>query len=215
MKRPLLLKAMMHELLRPYFADLSLRGSLAQDVTAVLTHHQLPRVAEHVSRVAAEARRLALRFGADPNAAETAAWLHDIGAVIPNDKRLALAAAFDVEVLPEEAEFLMILHQKLSAVVAAEVFAVTDTAVLRAIGCHTTLKANASLLDKVLFVADKIAWDQTGTPPYLAEIETAVAHSLDAAALCYLDYLWQRRHSLRVVHPWMAAAYRQLSRHDG
>ncbi|MAU00923.1 MAG: HAD family hydrolase [Anaerolineaceae bacterium] len=201
----------MHPQLQPYFAQFPLSGELGRDVTAVLTHHQLPIVAGHVSRVAQEAKRLAVQFGADPIGEETAGWLHDISGVIPNAVRVDLCQTFNIPVLPGEADFPMILHQKLSAVVAREVFGVTDTAVLSAIGCHTTLKAGASLLDKIVFVADKIKWDQPGEPPYLAEIETAVTHSIDDACRVYLNYLWQQRDSLRYIHPWFLAAYEELS----
>ncbi|MBK8900899.1 MAG: bis(5'-nucleosyl)-tetraphosphatase (symmetrical) YqeK [Anaerolineaceae bacterium] len=200
----------MNDRLQPYFGQFSLTGDLGSDVTAVLTHHHLPKVGGHVARVAREARQLASQFGADPDQAETAAWLHDISAVIPNPARVALCAAFNIPVLPGEAAFPMILHQKLSAVVAQEVFGVTETAVLSAIGCHTTLKAGASLLDKIVFVADKIQWDQPGEPPYFAEIETAVSHSIDDACRVYLTYLWQQRDSLRYVHPWFIAAREEL-----
>jgi predicted HD superfamily hydrolase involved in NAD metabolism len=200
----------MNEILRPYFEHFSFSGKLAEDATAVLTHHHLPKVAGHVARVAQEARRLASQFGADPAGAETAGWLHDISAVIPNGVRVGLCHAFDIPVLPGEAAFPMILHQKLSAVVAQELFGVTDPAVLSAIGCHTTLKAGASLLDKIVFVADKIKWDQPGEPPYLIELETAVAHHIDDACRVYLDYLWQQRDSLHYVHPWFQAAHEEL-----
>ena len=83
---------------------------------------------------------------------------------------------------------------------------------LSATGCHTTLKADASGLDKVVFVADKIAWDQPGTPPWLDALTRALDVSLDAAALVYLDYLWERRAQLLVVHPWFIAARAQISR---
>ena len=186
-------------------------GELGRDVTAVLTQHQLPIVAGHVSRVAQEARRLAVQFGANATGAETAGWLHDVSGVIPNAARVDLCRAFNIPVLPGEANFPMILHQKLSAVVAKEVFGVMQPAVLSAIGCHTTLKAGASLLDKIVFVADKIKWDQPGEPPYLVEIETAVAHSINDACRVYLNYLWQQRNSLRYVHPWFAEAYEELA----
>ena len=202
----------MHTQLQPYFGQFSFEKNLPEAVTAVLTHHHLSRVAEHVGRVAAEAKKLAQQFGADPAAAETAGWLHDISAVIPNNKREKVCQAFQVPVLPGEAGFPMILHQKLSAVVTQEVFGVTDPAILSAIGCHTTLKAGASLLDKIVFVADKIQWDQVGKPPYLAEIETAVTHSIDAACRVYLNYLWQQRDKLRYVHPWFLAAREELTR---
>jgi HD superfamily phosphohydrolase YqeK len=79
-----------------------------------------------------------------------------------------------------------------------------------AIGCHTTLKAEASWLDKIVFVADKLKWDQVGDPPYLAAKAAAAERSLDAAALCYFEHLWQRWTSLAVLHPWAIDAYRQL-----
>ncbi|WP_420644611.1 bis(5'-nucleosyl)-tetraphosphatase (symmetrical) YqeK [Candidatus Leptofilum sp.] len=200
----------MNPQLQSYFEEIEMTGELGRDVTAVLTHHKFPKIAGHVSRVAAEARRLAVQFGADAAGAETAGWLHDISGVIPNGMRVEMCEAFGVPVLPGEADFPMILHQKLSAVVAREVFSVVDTAVLNAIGCHTTLKSGASLLDKIVFIADKIKWDQPGNPPYLAELETAVAHNIDDACRVYLDYLWQRRGSLRYAHPWFLAAHAEL-----
>ena len=200
-------QGMVDHRLQPYFRQSYLTGNLELDVTAVLTHHHLPKVAAHVARVAREAGQLATRFGIDPEQAETAAWLHDISAVVPNNVRVELCATFGVPVLPGEAGFPMILHQKLSAVVAQEVFGVTETAVLSAIGCHTTLKAGASLLDKIVFIADKIQWDQPGEPPYLAELNEAISHSIDDACRVYLNYLWQMRDSLRYVHPWFLAAH--------
>jgi HD superfamily phosphohydrolase YqeK len=61
-----------------------------------------------------------------------------------------------------------------------------------------------------LFIADKIAWDQEGAPPYLAEIEKALAHSLDDACRGYLRYLWTQKAELPVVHRWFLAAYDEL-----
>jgi predicted HD superfamily hydrolase involved in NAD metabolism len=190
--------------------DFTPTGNLRHDVASFLVLHNCAHTAGHVARVAAEARRLAERFGAVVDEAETAGLLHDISTVIPNEERIAAAHAFGVEVLPEEATFPMIIHQKLSVVLARDIFGVTAPETLSAIGCHTTLKANASLLDKVVFIADKIAWDQPGEPPYLAELQQALDRSLDHAVFCYLDYLWQRRATLRVVHPWLVAAHQQL-----
>ena len=78
-----------------------------------------------------------------------------------------------------------------------------DCQVLSAVGCHTTLKAKPTLLDKVVFLADKIAWDQDGNPAYLSKIIEAMDKSLDTAVLEYLNYLWKRRSQLKVIHPWL------------
>lgn len=189
----------------------TLTGVLAQDAPAFLIHHGSPHTAKHVADVAAEARRVAEKTGANAEQAEAGGWLHDISTVIPNEQRIAAAEHWGVDVLAEEAAFPMIIHQKLSVVIARELFGVTDAAILSAIGCHTTLKANATLLDKVVFLADKLAWDQPGVPPYYDDMVVALEHSLDDAALVYLQFLWDRRESLRVVHPWMVDAYREMT----
>jgi HD superfamily phosphohydrolase YqeK len=67
---------------------------------------------------------------------------------------------------------------------------------------------------KVLFVADKLAWDQPGTPPYAHDLQTALAQSLDQATLFFLTYLWERRDSLLVIHPWLREAVHDLCRGD-
>lgn len=185
-------------------------GNLAADVPAFLNLHGCPTTAAHCADVAAEARRIAARVGVDVDQAENAGWLHDVSVVFPAAERATIARQLGLDVLPEEDAFPMIIHQKLSVVLSREIFGVTDAAVLSAVGCHTTLKPDASLLDKVVFVADKIAWDQAGDPPFLADLLAALAESIDQAALAYLQYLWDRRDTLRVVHPWMRAAYWQL-----
>lgn len=178
--------------------------------TQFLLERGCPNTAAHCQAVARKAAQLARLFGADEAQAHLAGMLHDISAVIPNEERVATALAWGVDVLPEERAFPMIIHQKLSARMAQRQFGVDDAAVLSAIGCHTTLKPGASELDKVVFVADKIAWDQTGSPPYLAQLQAALEESLDAAALCYLDFLWAQRATLRCVHPWFVAARADL-----
>ena len=94
--------------------------------------------------------------------------------------------------------------------IAQEVFDITSEPVLNAVECHSTLKANASTLDKIVFIADKIAWDQSGDPPFLRGILGALEQSLDRAALHYVQHLWQQRDSTPTVHPWFVEAYEQL-----
>jgi len=180
-------------------------------VTALLAYHGRADTIGHSMRVAAEAKRLALHWGEEAARAEAAGWLHDVSAIVPVEERIGLAEDLGLEVLPEERAFPMIMHQKLSAAIAQAVFGISDPAVLSAIGCHTTLKAGASRLDKIVFVADKMQWDQAGDAPYLRAITSAVERSLDQAVLVYLDYLWQQRTTIAVVHPWVVQAYRQLS----
>lgn len=205
----------MHQSLQKLTDGIIFTGNIPEDALTFFNHHGFPKTAEHSQAVAEKSRELAIRFDANPEQAEIGGWLHDISVIFPNAERIKVAHELDVEVLPEEDIFPMIIHQKLSAVIARDIFSVDDEAILSAIGCHTTLKRDASLLDKIVFVADKIAWDQVGNPPYIDNLLPALDKSIDHAAFVYLDYLWQMRDSLKVLHPWGADAHQQLKQSLG
>lgn len=193
----------------PLLIGLTLSGDLRRDVPAFLALHGGDKQG-HSAAVAAEARRLAERHGVDADRAEAAGWLHDISGVWPTPQRLAVARQLDLPVLPEEEAFPLVLHQKLSVVVAQRAFGVADAGVLDAIGCHTTLRPAATPLDMAVFVADKLAWDQADAPPYAAAVRAGLERSLAHGAYAFLDWQWQQRQRLGVVHPWMRAAYEDL-----
>lgn len=86
----------------------------------------------------------------------------------------------------------MIIHQKLSARMAQHDFDVQDKAVLSAIGCHTTLKPGASVLDKVVFWPTKLRGINPASRRICKTFLAALDGSLDGAALCYLDFLWEQ-----------------------
>lgn len=201
---------MVHPRLQPYLEGITLSGDIRHDAPYFLTHHGMARTAKHVADVAEAARKIATQYQVDADQAEIGGWMHDISNIIPNAERVAAAHALGIEVLPEEADFPMILHQKISVAFARDIFNVQDPAILSAIGCHTTLKKGASMLDKVVFIADKVAWDQVSVAPFHAAVNAALEQSLDAACLAYLAWLWEQRESLRCVHPWFVAAYHEL-----
>lgn len=190
--------------------SISLTGNWELDIKQMLEQYNKPHTYEHSVRVANEAERIAKRFGVNEEAAAIAGYLHDISAIIPNDERIQVAEEMQIEVLQEERIFPMIIHQKLSQRIANEIFKVENETILDAISCHTTLRKNAIPIDMVLFVADKIEWDQSGTPPYITEIQEALDQSLEHACFAYISYLWERRQNLKVVHPWLQDAYFDL-----
>lgn len=200
----------MHPIFRKYIQSFRRTVDLRNDIHSLLVMNRCADTADHSIRVGEEARKLALMFGANPESAEIAGWLHDISALIPNQERIMVARHLDIDILPEEEAFPMIIHQKLSRYMARDIFDMTDPEILDAIGCHTTLRAQSTLLDQVLFVADKIAWDQPGKAPYLDDLLHNLDKSLEHAAFSYIRYLWERRHRLRVVHPWLIEAYEDL-----
>ena len=204
----------MHPILQELTRDFNISGDLREDVTAFLIHHDCPNTARHCADVGAIAGELANRFALNATAAREAGWLHDISAVFPKGERLVVSRALDIDILPEEEAVPLLLHQKLSAVIARDIFKIEDEGILNAVGCHTTLKANPSRLDLVVFVADKLGWDQKGAPPYKQSLERALETSLEEAAWVYQDYLWHSGR-IKIPHPWMRESYGELARKLG
>ncbi|MGW5955900.1 bis(5'-nucleosyl)-tetraphosphatase (symmetrical) YqeK [Bacillus mycoides] len=196
-----------------FLNDFKVTGNLNEDVQNFLVLNNLPKTAEHSFWVSCEAEILARKFEMDPILAKQAGLLHDISAVFPNSQRVSAAYQLGIDVLDEEVQFPLIIHQKISRVMAKEIFNIDNVHVLNAIECHTTLKANPSRLDLILFVADKIQWDQPGTPPYIQELKQQLNVSLEHAAFSYIKYLWDRKENLKVLHPWLNDAYLDLSKH--
>lgn len=200
----------MHETFNEYVKDIRFTGDIKSDVFTLLNYYNYEAIYHHCCDVAEEAVKLAEVYGEDKSMAYKAGLLHDIGAIIPKDKRVEMAPHFEIEVLEEEKGFPMILHQKYSSVIAQELFGVTDVYLLNAMECHTTLKAKATKLDMIVFIADKLQWDQPGTPPFEKRIRDGLKISLERGALAYIEYLLEDPSRLKVLHPWLLAAYNAL-----
>ena len=105
----------------------------------------------------------------------------------------------------------MLLHQRFGAMIARELFGITDADVLSAIKYHTTLKEDPSDIDMIVFLADKIRWDRGTVPPFLPVIEEGLRFSLKTACLEYLDYIVH--HSMVIqAHTRLTEAHTQLRR---
>lgn len=198
------------EILINYLGQPNLELDFEQQIAEFFLARAHNHTLEHSIEVANEAAKLAKRFNCSAKNAKIAGYLHDISAVVPNSERIELAEKLEIDILAEERTLPMIVHQKLSTVIAKELFNINDNEILSAIACHTTLKAQSSKLDKVVFVADKIRWDGQSNPPYIKGLLAALEQSLDSASFYYINYLYQQKESLPVIHPYLLAAYNEL-----
>lgn len=80
-----------------------------------------------------------------------------------------------------ERKYPFLLHQRLSKIIAAQYFNISDEDILSAIECHTTLKKDTSKYEMSLFIADKLAWSREGIPPFYEEVNAGLAISLETA----------------------------------
>jgi predicted HD superfamily hydrolase involved in NAD metabolism len=198
-------------MLQLYTIGFNRTNNLLNDVTSFFTHHNDMRTLDHTHKVAEEAVRIANLYGEDPLTLEHAALLHDISNVVPINKMLHMAEELSIHIIDDERKFSRIIHQKLSRAMAEEIFYIKNTDIIGAIECHTTLKPNATLMDKILFISDKIMFDLPGEHHYLLDIRRKVNEgSLNEAILIYLNTIWEQRFKLKLIHPWLIGAREEL-----
>jgi predicted HD superfamily hydrolase involved in NAD metabolism len=201
----------MHSLLVELKEKIKDYGNVNKSCIDLLSEYNKNIVLKHSIEVSMEAKRLANIFGENVVSANMAGILHDISAVIPNNSRIEVAESLGLKIYKEEREFPLIIHQRLSKEISNRIFKITDSKILDAIGCHTTLRDNPTKLDLIIFIADKIKWDQDGRPPYLSLIEKGLSRSLEEGAFNFIKYLYDNKENLKVVHPWLLDAYEDLS----
>ncbi len=164
---------------------------------------------EHVQEVAKTAVWLAEKYGLEQEKVKIAALLHDVSAIMSPQEMYDIAVSRNMYVDPAEQKYHFLLHQRISRIIADERFGIKDVDILGAIECHTTLKKNANLYDKTVFIADKIFWDQEGNPPYYEELKSLACESLDKACYFYINYQFSNN-LLLMPHKWIVEAYEEL-----
>ncbi len=189
----------------PYLHYVALSGDLQTDVSNFLAANGKQDTANHCISVAKISREIAARFGLDEELAASSALLHDIANVIEPQDMLKYAIDNNWQICEAERKYPFLLHQRLSAALAEDIFSIDNQVVLSAIECHTTLKASPSDYDLVLFLSDKLAWDQAGTPPFSELVSSALDHSLDHAALVYINFVLDNGMILS-PHDWLLDA---------
>lgn len=126
----------------------------------ILKKHVSQKRYTHSLEVAKQAVRLANQFGADPEKAEIAGLLHDICKEMPEEKQLQYlkqhAILLDVKVV----EYPWIWHGFTASVYLKEELGITDEDILNAVKLHTTGRANMTLLEEIIFVADATSDDR-------------------------------------------------------
>lgn len=168
-------------------------------------------VLKHVEDVAAIAVELAKAYNLNVNKIKLAALLHDISGIMTPQEMYDFGKARGLEIDPAEEKYHALLHQRVSKIIAQEDFEITDSVILNAIECHTTLRKSASVYDKVIFIADKISWDQKDVPSCDDLLKSATIDALDEA--CYLYIKYQFDNNLLVMpHQWLIEAYEDLKK---
>ena len=132
----------------------------------------------HVQGTEGEAARLARRWGADETHARRAAILHDCTKYLDMEEQLQLCRKYGIVLDDLEQQAVKLLHSKTGACVARDVYGVSDD-IYDAIFWHTTGKADMSLLEKILYIADYM--EPTRDFPGVERLRALAYEDLDAA----------------------------------
>lgn len=110
----------------------------------------------HSVNVAKSARQLALQYGGDVEKAEIAGILHDITKETPYDEQLQIINSNGI-ILDDVQRFSpKTWHAISGSLFIKEHLNIQDVDILNAVRYHTSGRADMSLLEKIIFVADYI-----------------------------------------------------------
>lgn len=146
----------------------------------------------HAEGTSQTAAALAARYGADPDLAARAGILHDLTKALSGAQQLEFCRLHGLRVSEEELANPGILHGKTAAWCAREIFGECG-AVCSAIEFHTTGKADMTLLEKIIYIADYV--EPTRNFPGVDALRQAVRRSLDEGVLMGLEQTLALLHS--------------------
>ncbi|ERI07954.1 bis(5'-nucleosyl)-tetraphosphatase (symmetrical) YqeK [Aneurinibacillus aneurinilyticus] len=151
------------------------REQLLEAVREQITKHRY----EHTLGVVDTAIRLADKYGADKEKAETAAILHDYCKFWPEDRMREIIESTPTipkDLLEHDKE---LWHAHVGAEVVRSELGIEDEEILDAIRYHTSGRENMTLLEKIVCLADYI---EPGRQfPGVEELRTAAEEDLDRA----------------------------------
>lgn len=152
-----------------------------------LSLHKSTRRA-HAVGTSETAAALARRYGADETLAARAGILHDVTKALTDAEQLAFCRLRGLPVSDEERGSPGILHGKTAAWAAREIFG-ECAAACSAIEFHTTGRADMTLLEKIIYIADYV--EPTRSFPGVDMLRSTVWRDLDEGVLLGLTQTMQ------------------------
>lgn len=116
---------------------------------------------QHSLNVASECRKLAEKYGEDPDKAYFAGLLHDVCKELSGEKQKALVLKSGFAVCREELETRSLWHAIAGAYFVKNVFGVEDIDIINSIRFHTVGRAGMTRLEEIVYLADLISADRT------------------------------------------------------
>ncbi|MCQ2479755.1 MAG: nicotinate (nicotinamide) nucleotide adenylyltransferase [Clostridia bacterium] len=140
----------------------------------------------HSLNVAKAAMELAEIYGGDKEKCFTAGLLHDIMKNAPDSEHLEVFEVAGVSLSQDEKENKKLWHAMSGAEYVKHIMGITDDDIYRAVRYHTTGRADMTLIEKIVFIADFISEERDYDDVSIMRGLSAV--SLEKAMLYALRY---------------------------
>ena len=183
----------------------------------ILCKNLKPKRITHTEGVMEYAVMLAEIYGVDEKRARRAAMLHDCAKYVSTEDKIKLCNEHNIEVTNIERNNPELLHAKVGAILAKEIYEVDDEEILSAITYHTTGKPDMTMLEKIIFVSDYLENGRTHSPR-LDEYREVSKVNLDKCVALILEetciYLKERENNqLKAIDPMTKMSYEYYKIH--
>lgn len=152
----------------------------------IIKSHLSDKRYHHSCEVAKAAKRLAKKYGGDPDRAEIAGILHDILKDTPKDEQLKIMDRFGIILNDIEAVTPNLWHQISGAAYVKNELNIDDPDIVDPIRWHTSGKKDMTLMEKIVFVADFVSDDRDYKG--VDKMRTIAKESLDKAIIEGLSF---------------------------
>ena len=172
-------------------------NDLERDVKEILSEFRFT----HSLGVVKKAVELAKQYGEDEEIVKKVAIAHDIAKEMKNEELIKYANENKIEIDEVEKINPSLLHGKVGADIVAKKYNFTED-MKNAIKWHTTGRENMTMLEKIIYVADKTEENRKDTKFNLEKSRELSKKDIDEAILFLMDeFIEYNIRIRRVFHP--------------
>ena len=179
---------------------------IENDVKSVLSEYRFT----HSLGVAKKAVELAKIYGVQEETAKKVGIAHDIAKEMTDQEMIEYAKANNIRIDEIETVRPSLLHGKIGADIAAKKYGFTED-MLNAIKWHTTGRKNMSMLEKIIYVADKTEENRKGTRFNLEKSRELSTQNIDETLIFLMnEFITNNVKNEWLIHPETINARNEL-----
>lgn len=184
---------------------------IENDVKSVLSEYRFT----HSLGVAKKAIELAKIYGVQEEIAKKVGIAHDIAKEMTDEEMLEYVKNNNIEIDEIETVKPSLLHGKIGADIAAKKFGFTQD-MINAIKWHTTGRENMSMLEKIIYVADKTEENRKGTRFNLEKSRELSTQNIDETLIFLMnEFITYNVKNEWLIHPETIKARNDLLLNEG